>query len=229
MRTLRRLDPILIQATIAAALSFAHLHDIASAAGQSGWKAWAYPVSVDLLMVMAWRRMRSADVGGRLSPWFWFLLALAASLSANVATSGVLDLANVPVWLRVLVAGWPAVAFLGGSLLAHSRKGADEDDEAPSAPLPPRETPPQESQAPVSGPPTEPAEEEPQEAAPEAQKPVLVTYREAAETLGVAPETVRGWAATGKIVKHPGLTPSTVRVDLVECHNIRDGRVAVGG
>ncbi|MET8481847.1 DUF2637 domain-containing protein, partial [Streptomyces clavifer] len=29
----------------------AHLHDLAAAAGQDGWKAWAYPVSVDLLLV----------------------------------------------------------------------------------------------------------------------------------------------------------------------------------
>jgi hypothetical protein len=27
---------------------------------------------------------------------------------------------HVPAWLRILVAGWPAVAFLGGTLLAHS-------------------------------------------------------------------------------------------------------------
>jgi hypothetical protein len=27
-------------------------------------------------------------------------------------------------WLRILVAGWPAVAFLGGTLLAHSATGS---------------------------------------------------------------------------------------------------------
>ncbi len=53
---LARVDAVLVQALIAAALSFTHLHDIASAAGQHGWKAWAYPVSVDLLLVAAWRR-----------------------------------------------------------------------------------------------------------------------------------------------------------------------------
>ncbi len=26
----------------------------------------------------------------------------------------------MPAWLRILVAGWPAVAFLGGTLLVHS-------------------------------------------------------------------------------------------------------------
>ncbi|WP_369035314.1 DUF2637 domain-containing protein [Streptomyces adonidis] len=115
---LARVDAVLVQALIAAALSFAHLHDVASAAGQDGWKAWAYPVSVDLLLVVAWRRLRSGHT--KASAWCWFVIALAASLGANVATAGLLDLDHVPAWLRILVAGWPAVAFLGGTLLAHS-------------------------------------------------------------------------------------------------------------
>ncbi|PBC62911.1 SpdA protein [Streptomyces sp. Tue6028] len=115
---LARVDAVLVQAVIAAALSFAHLHDVASAAGQDGWKAWAYPVSVDLLLVAAWRRLRSGDA--KAAGWCWFVIALTASLGANVATAGLLDLDQVPAWLRILVAGWPAVAFLGGTLLAHS-------------------------------------------------------------------------------------------------------------
>ncbi|KOX00351.1 SpdA protein [Streptomyces sp. NRRL B-1140] len=115
---LARVDAVLIQAVIAAALSFAHLHDIASAAGQDGWKAWAYPISVDLLLVAAWRRLRSGEA--KAAGWCWFVIALTASLGANVATAGLLDLNHVPAWLRILVAGWPAVAFLGGTLLAHS-------------------------------------------------------------------------------------------------------------
>ncbi|MER7308753.1 DUF2637 domain-containing protein [Streptomyces griseoluteus] len=112
-----RPDAVLIQAVIAGALSFAHLHDLAAAAGQSGWKAWAYPVSVDLLLVAAWRRFRA---GRDRSSWTWFAIALAASLGANVATAGLLDLHQVPAWLRILVAGWPALAFLGGTLLVHA-------------------------------------------------------------------------------------------------------------
>ncbi|WP_019066558.1 DUF2637 domain-containing protein [Streptomyces hokutonensis] len=113
-----RLDAVLIQAVIAGALSFAHLHDLAEAAHQSGWKAWAYPVSVDLLMVAAWRRLRTARRDR--AAWTWFVIALTASLGANVATAGLLDLHHVPAWLRILVAGWPALAFLGGTLLAHA-------------------------------------------------------------------------------------------------------------
>ncbi|MFF4704377.1 DUF2637 domain-containing protein [Streptomyces sp. NPDC001288] len=138
---LARVDAVLVQALIAAALSFAHLHDVASAAGQDGWKAWAYPVSVDLLLVAAWRRLRTGTT--KAAAWCWFVIALVASLGANVATAGLLDLGNVPAWLRILVAGWPAVAFLGGTLLAHTTpkaptaiETADDDQEEEPEPTP---------------------------------------------------------------------------------------------
>ncbi|WP_405907796.1 DUF2637 domain-containing protein [Streptomyces sp. NBC_00828] len=158
---LARTDAVLVQALIAAALSFAHLHDVASAAGQDGWKAWAYPVSVDLLLVVAWRRLRSGPT--KAAAWCWFVIALAASLGANVATAGLLDMTDVPAWLRILVAGWPAVAFLGGTLLAHSAPTATadnaaevieniEDQEATPEPAQPAPTPAPEQPA-VSVPP----------------------------------------------------------------------------
>ncbi|WP_327593421.1 DUF2637 domain-containing protein [Streptomyces chartreusis] len=127
-RTALRVDAVLVQAVIAGALSFAHLHDLAAAAGQDGWKAWAYPVSVDLLLVASWRRLRS-DGPSRLA-WCWFVIALVTSLGANVATAGLLDLKQVPAWLRILVAAWPALAFMGGTLLAHS----PADHPAPEVP-----------------------------------------------------------------------------------------------
>jgi hypothetical protein len=146
---LPRVDAVLIQAFIAAALSFAHLHDLASAAGQDGWKAWAYPVSVDLLLVAAWRRLRTGR--DKAAGWCWFLVALVASLGANISTAGLLDLDDVPDWLRILVAGWPALAFLGGTLLAH---GSNEPAAVESST--PAETAEQEPSAPV-----EPVAEEP--------------------------------------------------------------------
>ncbi|MET7296009.1 DUF2637 domain-containing protein [Streptomyces griseoloalbus] len=129
-----RIDAVLVQALIAAALSFAHLHDLALAAGQDGWKAWAYPVSVDLLLVAAWRRLRSGEA--KTAGWCWFLVALTASLGANVATAGLLDLDDVPDWLRILVAGWPAIAFLGGTLLAHGATADASTEQRESAPEP---------------------------------------------------------------------------------------------
>jgi hypothetical protein len=128
-----RIDAVLVQAVIAGALSFAHLHDLAAAAGQAGWKAWAYPISVDLLLVAAWRRLRS-DGPSRLA-WCWFVIALVASLGANVATAGLLDLTDVPAWLRILVAAWPALAFMGGTLLAHSATDPVPHPPAPAAPV----------------------------------------------------------------------------------------------
>nr|WSZ16132.1 DUF2637 domain-containing protein [Streptomyces canus] len=143
---LARVDAVLVQALIAAALSFAHIHDVAMAAGQDGWKAWAYPISVDLLLVAAWRRLRTGTA--KAAAWCWFVIALTASLGANVATAGLLDMTDVPAWLRILVAGWPAVAFLGGTLLAHSAPETatdeigtevmeDQEDEPKATPGPP--------------------------------------------------------------------------------------------
>ncbi|MEU9666959.1 DUF2637 domain-containing protein [Streptomyces bobili] len=136
---LARVDAVIIQAVIAGALSFSHLHDLAEAAGQGGWKAWAYPISVDLLLVAAWRRMREAQRAGLPAggPRLWFLVALAASLGANVATAGLLDLDDVPASLRVVVAGWPAVAFFGGTLLAHTPRTPKEPAAPETEPAPP--------------------------------------------------------------------------------------------
>ncbi|MFD3455427.1 DUF2637 domain-containing protein [Streptomyces sp. NPDC058691] len=130
-------------------MSFAHLHDIAEAAGQHGWKAWAYPVSVDLLLVAAWRRMRILRAADRPAgaAWTWFVIALVASLGANVSTAGLLDMNAVPAWLRILVAGWPAMAFLGGTLLAHT-PAPDPAAELAADPLPAPEAAPVPEPAP---------------------------------------------------------------------------------
>ncbi|MET8810049.1 DUF2637 domain-containing protein [Streptomyces sp. NPDC004546] len=150
-----RLDAVLVQAVIAAALSFAHLHDLASAAGQHGWKAWAYPVSVDLLLVAAWRRLRSG--GTKAAGWCWFLVALTASLGANVSTAGLLDLHAVPAWLRILVAGWPAVAFLGGTLLAHDSPEPEEASVVEEAEVSPPSAPELSVAEPEAAPPSTPS------------------------------------------------------------------------
>ncbi|MGW1268141.1 DUF2637 domain-containing protein [Streptomyces sp. NPDC002491] len=202
MNAARLRDPLLIQAVIAAALSFAHIHDIALAAGQGGWKAWAYPVSVDLLLVMAWRRVREAEAGESTSaPRLWFFLSLAASMGANVATAGVIDLEHPPTALRVLVAIWPVLAFFGGSLLVHSRKARTE-----------------EPQEPAGAPEAEPVNEVVPEPVTAPQKPNLVTYAEAARVAGVAVETIRGAANSPRLAKYP--TPEGPRVDLDEVRKL---------
>ncbi|MET9252433.1 DUF2637 domain-containing protein [Streptomyces sp. NPDC003717] len=134
MRTPFRPDAVLVQAVIAGALSFAHLHDLAAAAGQTGWKAWAYPISVDLLLVAAWRRLRTG--GPSRLAWCWFLIALVASLGANIATAGFLDMHHPPALLRLGVAGWPALAFLGGTLLTHTPAARLSTPPEPATPPP---------------------------------------------------------------------------------------------
>ncbi|WP_030250157.1 MULTISPECIES: DUF2637 domain-containing protein [unclassified Streptomyces] len=176
---LARVDAVLVQAVIAAALSFAHLHDVASAAGQDGWKAWAYPISVDLLLVAAWRRLRSGEA--KAAGWCWFLIALAASLGANVATAGLLDLDHVPAWLRILVAGWPAVAFLGGTLLVHSPPASpDETGNAVAQQQPEdiedQEDVPQPAQEPPMPPVADPAPDPPSAPTPVAVPVALVEH-----------------------------------------------------
>ncbi|MET7383457.1 DUF2637 domain-containing protein [Streptomyces sp. NPDC005526] len=182
-RSALRVDAVLVQAVIAGALSFAHLHDLAAAAGQDGWKAWAYPVSVDLLLVAAWRRLRS-EGPSRLA-WCWFLVALVASLGANIATAGFLNLADPPGLLRLGIAGWPALAFLGGTLLAHSGHHteplppapapAPEDDTA-TVPEPVAEPEPEATPAPVADDPAPLAPSTPTPAPAPAVPAVLVDH-----------------------------------------------------
>jgi len=134
MNALRRLtDGVLPQAVITGSLSFAHIHDLAMRHGQTGWKAWTYPLSVDLLMVAAYRELlkaRHAKNGGTVLPWVWFLLSLAASLTANVIATGGRD----P--LSIAVGVWPAVAFLGCTLLGHSHPAPVEQDRGAEDPEP---------------------------------------------------------------------------------------------
>ncbi|MFI1289166.1 DUF2637 domain-containing protein [Streptomyces sp. NPDC020792] len=182
-----RVDAVLVQAVIAGALSFAHLHDLAAAAGQDGWKAWAYPVSVDLLLVAAWRRLRS-DGTSRLA-WCWFVVALFASLGANVATAGFLDLADPPAPLRLGIAGWPALAFLGGTILAHSA-----GDRSPVPPPPVAPDPATGAEPEIEPEPAAVAEPEPAPVTPVADDPAPVP--------AVAPASLPALPVPAALVDH---------------------------
>lgn len=205
---LARFDPVLVQAVIAGALSFSHLHDLAEAAGQGGWKAWAYPVSVDLLLVAAWRRMREQQRAGQPAggPRLWFLIALAASLGANVATAGLLDLEHVPAPLRVVVAGWPAVAFLGGTLLAHApRPTAVRTNPIPEPPTPkpPAAVAVDDESGPVSSLPQLPAAEasEKSTAAPVPVSPLPPALVDRVQSLAAESRASTGRAADADTVR----------------------------
>jgi hypothetical protein len=154
MHSLRRItDGVLFQAVLTGSLSFSHIHDLAAAHGQSGWKAWLYPLSVDLLTVAAYRRLMAArrtDAPVFLA-WCAFLLGLEASLAANVISAW----QNPDRLIAVALGVWPAVAFLVCTLLSHDptpRPGASPV--TASAPVAVPATPAPQA-APVAPAPTE--------------------------------------------------------------------------
>ncbi|MFE7383483.1 DUF2637 domain-containing protein [Streptomyces zhihengii] len=205
-----RFDAVLVQAVIAGALSFSHLHDLAEAAGQDGWKAWAYPVSVDLLLVAAWRRMRTD--GSNRDAWLWFTIALVASLGANIATAGMLDMNDIPPWLRILVAGWPALAFLGGTLLAHAHPPATNP--APQhEPVKAPETEHTVERAPEPAPELPPAEPEPEQ--------VPVAAQESEDVPAAAPRPVSAPSAPAGSVP-PALLDHARKI--ADTHRAQTGR-----
>ncbi|MFJ6729580.1 DUF2637 domain-containing protein [Streptomyces sp. NPDC091281] len=223
---LARLDAVIVQAVIAGALSFSHLHDLAEAAGQGGWKAWAYPVSVDLLLVAAWRRMREQQRAGHPAggPRLWFLIALAASLGANVATAGLLDLDAVPAPLRVIVAGWPAVAFFGGTLLAHTPRATDGRTAVPATEDTAPDPTPGPAPVPAYVPPADPTPELPAAQGPQESTPSTSTTTTApapaAPATPVPPlppalvDRVRALAAEHRATTGRAADPDAVRVRL---------------
>jgi len=119
MSALRRVtDGVLFQAVLTGSLSFSHIHDLAAVHGQNGWKAWLYPLSVDLLTVAAYRKLMTArrvlDAPVLLA-WCSFLLGLSASLAANIVSAW----QNPDRLIAVALGVWPAVAFLVCTLLSH--------------------------------------------------------------------------------------------------------------
>lgn len=216
MLKLNKFDALFIQAGIAAALSFSHVHDIAAAAGQGDWQSWCYPVSVDLLLFASWRRIRAGRGGA--PEWSWFAVALIASLAANVATAGALEEAARSTALSVIVAGWPAVAFLGGTLLVHSaQRPATTVVEPVALSVEPLE-PIVEADAPsveLVAPTVESAEPIVEASAAASS---IVPVSVAAQTLGLSDSTIRGWASAAqqKLTDH-GYEGRSRLVDMEEC------------
>jgi hypothetical protein len=151
MSGLRRItDGVLFQAVLTGSLSFSHIHDLAAAHGQTGWKAWLYPLSVDLLTVAAYRKLMAArrvDGAPVLLAWCSFLLGLSASLAANVISAW----QNPDRLIAVALGVWPAVAFLVCTLLSHDPAApAPATASAPALPPVPQTAPaPAEPMAPA--------------------------------------------------------------------------------
>jgi hypothetical protein len=97
---------VLVVSAVAAVVSFCHMQNLATQAGEA-WRADILPLSVDGLLVAASlvifvRRRAGRRVGGL--PWIGLLLGVSASVAANIA-------AAQPTVLGRVVAAWPPVAF----------------------------------------------------------------------------------------------------------------------
>lgn len=98
---------VVLVALVAAIGSYEHMRHLAASVGE-GWRAWLVPISVDGLavaasMTMLTRRRAGLPAGGL--AWSALLLALAASLAANVASAE-------PTLAGRLVAAWPPLGLL---------------------------------------------------------------------------------------------------------------------
>ena len=106
-------DDTTVQALICASLSFSHIHQLADEQGQTGFRAWLYPLSVDLLLAAAYKKLQRSIKAkkGRTNVVFWFLIALTFSVAANVATAP-----KTPMGIAVAV--WPVIGLLGCTALS---------------------------------------------------------------------------------------------------------------
>lgn len=92
---------VAVVATVAAVVSYSHMHDLAARAGED-WRSWLEPLSVDGLLVGA-----SLVLYVRRSSWpAWLALTvgLLVSLAANLADAQ-------PTLISRAVSAWPAVAL----------------------------------------------------------------------------------------------------------------------
>ncbi|MFY1637241.1 DUF2637 domain-containing protein [Solwaraspora sp. WMMB335] len=146
-------------AVVAGTISFAHMHELATEHDQHGWKAFAFPISVDGLEIVAALYMVVQRRAGRRTgwlPWIALVVGTAASLAANIAVGGDSVIGKI-------LAGWPALSMLVSvkllfSMIDHGEDDhrTDPDDQRTSAdrPLLPEAVP---QTGPDSGPPSEPA------------------------------------------------------------------------
>ena len=96
-------------ASIAATVSYLHVHMLVESHGQPGWVAALTPFSVDGMIVAASTTLladsRAGSVAGLL-PWAPLVVGSAASLAANVAVAQ-------PTAAGWAIAAWPSFALIG--------------------------------------------------------------------------------------------------------------------
>jgi hypothetical protein len=95
-------------AGIAGAISYSHMAELAKEHGEHSWRAHMFPLSVDLIEIVASLVLLADKRARRRSgylPWAALITGTAASFAANIAVGG-------SDWIGRAVSGWPAFAFL---------------------------------------------------------------------------------------------------------------------
>lgn len=119
-------------AGVAGAVSYDHLRELAESRGEHGWKAHAFPLTVDGIEVVATLAILADRRAGRPSgafPWIALTAGGVVSLGANIL------IAEDDVIARI-IAGWPAVALIAAikmlsRMLEHPTANPVQRDEKP--------------------------------------------------------------------------------------------------
>lgn len=74
-------------AVVAGAISFAHMTELATEHGQTGWKAYAFPISVDGLEIVASLYLVAQRRAGRPTGWIPWVALVVGTVPASRRTS----------------------------------------------------------------------------------------------------------------------------------------------
>ena len=120
-------------AAVAAYASYQHQREFALHGGTDATGAALWPLSVDGLLLLATigllKSRHQTSFRVRAVGWLSFLLGIAVSLAANIASAPTLT------WQAILVAGWPPVALLlAVELLTHQSSSHEDTQTKPTDP-----------------------------------------------------------------------------------------------
>lgn len=171
-------------------LSYQHLHDVDTAHGlaHSEARAWAWPATVDLFIIIGELLILRSSLAGRVDKWAVSLAVVGSggSIALNVAGVGT----QAPLLDQIVAAVPPVAALLAfGALMRQIHEHITTQRDTTAQP---------ETRAETPDPPTETAEIEAQPAeTPDRVK--LLSTREVALRMGVSPSTVGTWVSRGKL------------------------------
>ncbi|PYC82617.1 hypothetical protein C7C46_09655 [Streptomyces tateyamensis] len=136
------------------AVSFTHVVQTATEAGQTGWVAYAIAVSVELMALGAVAEIRRRKRHDQPARWprGVLVLGVAMSLAANLAV------ARPTPWGYVMAA-WPSLAFLAAAGIIESRPSGQRAD--PALPRPADADTPEHQDVAADPPPTAPLPAQP--------------------------------------------------------------------